>query len=121
MSDPTPIEKLTENQQLFTVIPDAYAIISKGGIQRQVPVYARGDAIYAGHAGGFISLNASGSTSVPGVRLLSLVAPMLVAKTDGVGRLQVESLITPPPRIETAQAGGRPNGRRRLAAPSTQS
>ena len=49
----------------FHVIEDAAAIIKRKGLTRQVKVYHRGAAIYAGCAGGFVRLYANGGTSIP--------------------------------------------------------
>lgn len=52
----------------FTQIPGASALIHSGGVYRQTDLYARGEAIYAQHGGGFIKLAIGGATSAPKIR-----------------------------------------------------
>lgn len=75
---------------LFTVIPDAFAVVSKGGVFRQVRLYHRRGRLYAGAAGGFVGLMNSGATTVPSLRIDELLLPEAdfpgIART-GTGRL----------------------------------
>lgn len=59
----------------FHVIDDAAAIIRTKGVFRQVKVYRRGEALYAGHGSGFIKLSAGGGTSTPNVSWLDIDLP----------------------------------------------
>lgn len=49
----------------FHVIDDAAVILRSRGVFRQVKVYRRGDALYAGQGNGFVRLYKGGGTSVP--------------------------------------------------------
>lgn len=53
--------------KLFHVIDDAQVIIRSHGVWRQVPMYHRGDSIYAGVGSGYVRLEACGKTSAPNV------------------------------------------------------
>lgn len=53
----------------FTIIEDAFVILRSRGVYRQAKVYERDGRIYAGHGSGFITISASGSTSIPNVRV----------------------------------------------------
>ena len=53
--------------QRFHVIDDAAVILRARGVYKQVKVYRRGEAAYAGYSGGFIRLYANGGTSFPNV------------------------------------------------------
>lgn len=52
----------------FTVITDAQAILHSRGVYRQVPLYARGEKVYAKYGGGFVRLSIGGATSSPNVK-----------------------------------------------------
>lgn len=52
----------------FTIIPDAQAILHARGVYRQVPLYARGEKVYARYGGGYVRLSVGGATSAPNVR-----------------------------------------------------
>lgn len=97
--------KLFEDQTLFTIVPDAFAILrDKRGVERQAQVYARGARLYAKHGSGYVCLHASGTTSNPDVRMLSLVAPTIeLAPAGNVGQLEAKAFLElPKPRIATA-------------------
>lgn len=55
----------------FHKLEDAAAILRIKGLYKQVPVYSRGNELYAGHGGGFIRLYEKG-TSIPTVSLEEL-------------------------------------------------
>lgn len=50
---------------LFHVIPDAQAVLRSRGVFRQVPVFRRGQQLFAKYGAGFIMLRTAGGTSVP--------------------------------------------------------
>jgi hypothetical protein len=52
----------------FTVVPDAQAIVHARGVYRQVPLYLRGQKLYAKYGAGFVRLSQGGSTSAPNVK-----------------------------------------------------
>lgn len=54
--------------EFFTIITDAQAILHSRGVYRQVPLYARGEKVYAKYGGGFVRLSTGGSTSAMNVR-----------------------------------------------------
>lgn len=86
---------LLDNQNLFHRIPDAFAVVrTKKGTYKQVPVYIRGKDLFAGVAGGFVSLRENGGTSNPDITLDSLIAPqILLEDKQTLGRLQVKAII----------------------------
>ncbi len=53
----------------FKLIEGEYAIVSTGGVFKQVPLAERDGLIYAATGGGFIQLRADGSSSKSSVRL----------------------------------------------------
>ncbi len=71
------------NTELFHEIPDALAILIKGGVSRQVPLFHRGERVYAKANGGFVRLSKQG-TSVPGLNLDGIECDE-IRTTDGVG------------------------------------
>jgi hypothetical protein len=62
--------------QFFTIIPDAQAIVHSRGVYRQVPLYQRGNTIYAKHGGGYIRLSRGGGTSHPNVKWADIDTPI---------------------------------------------
>lgn len=52
----------------FTEIPEGQAIIHSGGVYRQVPLYGRGENVYAKYGSGFVKLSIGGATSSARVR-----------------------------------------------------
>ena len=52
----------------FTAIPEGQAIVHARGVYRQVPLYARGEKVYAKYGGGFVRLSYGGATSNANVR-----------------------------------------------------
>lgn len=96
------LEELTADQNLFHIVPGAQAIISVGGVHKQVDVYHRGNGIYAAYSGGYVRLSETGGTSHPKVRLISLVAPTIQLGKSELGRLVATAIIEPPPAIATA-------------------
>jgi hypothetical protein len=60
---------------LFTAIKDAHVILRSRGIYRQAKVYARGERLFAGYAGGFIRLGSGDMTSVSNVKYEALQMP----------------------------------------------
>lgn len=56
----------------FKLIEGEYAIISQGGVYKQVPVAERDGLLYAVAAGGYVSLRADASTSKNKLRLIEL-------------------------------------------------
>lgn len=50
---------------LFHILVDTYVVIRRKGVFKQCRVYQRGGRVYAGTAGGFIRLLASGNTTQP--------------------------------------------------------
>lgn len=70
----------------FHVIDDAAAIIRIKGVYRQVKLYRRGDALFAGYGSGFIKLSPGGGTSHPNVSWLDLDLPAgMISKEAGFG------------------------------------
>ena len=65
---------------LFTVIEEAFVLVSRKGVYRQAKVYRRGDKLYAGHGAGLVRLCAHGTTTVPDVKWLEIDGPDIVAK-----------------------------------------
>lgn len=61
--------------EYFTVIPEGQAIVGTRGVYRQVPVYARGEKIYARHGSGYVRLIQGGSTSAPNIRWVEIDTP----------------------------------------------
>ena len=61
--------------EYFTVIQEGQAIVVTRGVYRQVPVYARGEKIYARHGGGYVRLIQGGSTSAPNIRCVEIDTP----------------------------------------------
>lgn len=61
--------------EYFTVIPEGQAIVVTRGVYRQVPVYARGEKIYARHGGGYVRLIQGWSTSAPNIRWVEIDTP----------------------------------------------
>lgn len=51
----------------FHVVDDAAVILRSRGVYRQVKVYLRAGAVYAGAGAGFVRLHKGGGTSVPNV------------------------------------------------------
>lgn len=49
----------------FHLIDEAACIVRSKGVYKQVKVYRRGEAIYAGVSGGFVRLYKGGGTAVP--------------------------------------------------------
>lgn len=70
----------------FHLIDDAAAILVSKGVFRQVKVYQRGGALFAGYGAGFIRLYDKRGTSLPNVSLEALEVPTLY-KADKLGRL----------------------------------
>lgn len=58
----------------FHIIDDAAVILRSKGVFRQAKVFRRGSELFAGHAGGFISLRAGGGTSLPTVSWVDIEA-----------------------------------------------
>lgn len=54
---------------LFKQLEGNSAVLSIGGVYKQVPVYERDGLLYAALSGGFIRLKMDGSTSHPKARL----------------------------------------------------
>ncbi|AEI71058.1 hypothetical protein [EBPR siphovirus 2] len=52
---------------LFHVIDEKTVILRSNGVFRQAKAYRRGNALYAGHASGFVRLLAKPNTSSPNV------------------------------------------------------
>lgn len=72
----------------FHVIEDAAVIVRKAGVYKQVKVYVRGTALYAGLNGGFVRLYKGGGTGVPNVSwddidVLGYAAPQMQADAHG--------------------------------------
>lgn len=59
----------------FHVIEDAAAILRIKGVYRQVKIYRRGDALFAGYGAGFVKLSPGGGTSHPNVSWLDVDLP----------------------------------------------
>jgi hypothetical protein len=57
---------------LFTEIADAQVILRSSGVYKQAKLFARGDDLYAGAAGGYVMLRASGITSKPTIAWLGI-------------------------------------------------
>lgn len=70
----------------FHIIEDAAAIIKRKGLLRQVKVYQRAGALYAGYAGGYVRLYANGGTSIPDL-LWDDIDVGAVPASDGHGKL----------------------------------
>lgn len=66
---------------LFNIIPDAWAILRKNGVYRQVKVYNRGLALYASYGSGFLKLGSRKGTSHYTVYLDELQVPFEVIST----------------------------------------
>lgn len=62
------------------------AIIVKGGVYQQAPLYTRNGYLFAKVGNGFVRLAANGSTSQPSTRIDSLVFDGHLCQ-DGFGRL----------------------------------
>jgi len=76
----------------FHVVEDAAVIVRKAGVYKQVKVYVRGTALYAGLNGGFVRLYKDGGTGVPAVSwddmdVLGYAAPQMT--TDAHGKLSL--------------------------------
>lgn len=71
--------------ELFHIIDDACVILRSRGVFKQAKVYRRDGVLYAGHAGGFITLRKNGGTSVPSISWIDTDAPF---KIEGIGPLQ---------------------------------
>lgn len=54
--------------QFVSVIEGAFAWMYTKGIFRQVPLYIRGEAIFAKWGAGYVRLRANGATSNPNIR-----------------------------------------------------
>ena len=54
--------------KFFTEIPEAQAIVHARGVYRQVPLYGRGDQVFAKYGSGFVRLSTGGATSATSVR-----------------------------------------------------
>lgn len=52
---------------LFHEIPESHAILLSKGTFRQVPLYRRGEGVYAKNGSGFIRLLPNGATTVPSI------------------------------------------------------
>ena len=57
---------------LFSIYADQQVILMSGGVYYQRQIYLRSGYLYAQHGGGYIRLNASGSTSKPGIVMVGL-------------------------------------------------
>lgn len=72
--------------ELFHKLEDAYAILQRNGLYKQVPLYIRGKYIYAGWAGGFVRLTQYG-TSIPSLCVDGIDAGGNEFDHDKMGRL----------------------------------
>ena len=59
----------------FSICDEAQAIIHTRGVYRQVPVYQRGENLYAKHGSGFVRLAAGGVTSAPNIKWSEIDTP----------------------------------------------
>lgn len=59
----------------FSIVPEAAAIITRGGVYRQVQVYQRAGRLYAKYGAGFVRLIQGGSTSSPNIKWAALDTP----------------------------------------------
>ncbi len=57
---------------LFHILEDVQCITRFRGVFHQVPVYRRGDRLYAKHGSGFIRLEGNGNTTAPSVIYVDL-------------------------------------------------
>lgn len=54
--------------ELFKIIPDAFAILHNGGVYKQAQLYERAGRVYAQASGGYVMLRAQNGTSHPKLR-----------------------------------------------------
>lgn len=76
---------------LFVESEGDVAILSMGGVYKQVEVYTRDGYLYAKANGGFVRLMADGATSKPNCRLDHLVTDLPLAR-DTYGKLCTSSV-----------------------------
>lgn len=74
--------------ELFHVIDDAVAILRSKGVFRQVPVYRRGEEVFAKHGSGFIKLLSAGHTTQPNISWID-VATAEVKTVPGPSGLRI--------------------------------
>ena len=72
----------------FHVVEDAAVIVRSKGVYKQVKVYVRGGAVYAGLSGGFVRLYKNGDTGIPtiswdNIKILNYTAPQMTADAHG--------------------------------------
>lgn len=68
---------------LFHEIPDAIAIVKRGGVEKQVALFHRKERVYAAFSGGYVRIGTQGRTSVPNLTVLDIDGPNFM--TDGLG------------------------------------
>ena len=72
---------------MFTVIPDAAAVMVSKGIYKQAKIYDYRGKLYASHGSGFILLKTAGTTSLPNIRWEEIEVPWKQHKRNNVGHL----------------------------------
>lgn len=70
----------------FKIVEGEYAIVSSGGVHKQVPVGMRNGLLYAAASGGYVQLYHNGSTSKDKMRLVELSWAGTLGRT-ATGRL----------------------------------
>lgn len=67
---------------LFTIVPEAFAIVVSKGVYKQAPVYERNSRLFVKYGSGFIYLSQLRGTSVPSVRVDELLLPFEAKMMD---------------------------------------
>lgn len=72
---------------LFQKVEGDAAILSAGGVYKQVDVYIRNGLVFAAYGGGYVKLFADGSTSKAKLRLDTLSADSITLHKTALGVL----------------------------------
>ena len=99
----------------FKEVEGDVAILSIGGVFKQVPLYTLDGHLFAKAAGGFVRLNETGSTSKDRLRIVKLVTELDLyrdthgrlttvrgPKTRPIGQDNAAKLIAPPAESDAA-------------------
>lgn len=68
---------------LFHEIPDAIAIVRRGGVEKQVNLFHRNGRVYAAASGGYVRIGTNGNTAVPNLTVMDIDGPTFTV--DGLG------------------------------------
>ena len=74
----------------FQIIDDSAVVLRSRGVFRQVPVFRRGETLYAKQGSGFVQLRQGGGTSVPSMTWDGTDIGALRFKNDTFGALRVD-------------------------------